>query len=702
MFVVEMLNDVSFKKFACISLSLFLAFNGTIFLDYLDIDTPLVRQLFGFLFLSFIPGYTILRILQIHRIDKVEALLYAVGLSIFYIMSVGISMNFLLPLLGIKAPITLKFILVTIDATYLLFFIWSYFKGGNYGKSNNTTGIKLKDVVNLQILALLLLPLLAMLGAYSMNEYANSVTLFLVGCLFASLLLQKNSKPVFTIWIISLSLLYVYWMFSPYIWGSDIYMEAYFSKLTLDNGYWNTSIGRELNSLPLLTLAIPVFSKLLGIEVTHIFKLVIPFYISLLPVSLYLLYRYYFMNDKMPILATLLFVSDVYYKVDITAVRQVIAELYIVLLIITIYKKYTNKVLTIFFIWGIIFSHYGSALLFFLVLVAVFVLAMVIKPDDAITHELIKKIVLLYTVAIISWYLYIANSSLIYIYRSIINTIIVAFSGVLPSKTALDIVPHSMGFLTWLYKIVYLIIQVLIVIGFLYYLYEKRRKLDIFDYFSIAGIGILGSIVIIPYFGMVMDVWRTYHFSLLFVSCYFPIGILAIQKGIIKFVHVEMSQKNMRRIIAIFLVVFLLFNSGVIYSIFHYSPKEIPTSWTWMKKSQDRWVFYMRFRLSEDATISGKWMSKYVSTRVPIITDTPSSSPLLLSARISNPIVLKAPCDARQGEIVFFGNSVIFSKYYILKGTGLPGLLPYPTYCILVNHIIYTNNGSMVLKVWRG
>jgi len=87
----RMLNDISFRKFAVVSLSVFLAFNGSIVLDYLNIGIPMIRQISGFLFLTFIPGYTILRILRIHRIDKVESLLFAVGLSLVYIMTVGVA-----------------------------------------------------------------------------------------------------------------------------------------------------------------------------------------------------------------------------------------------------------------------------------------------------------------------------------------------------------------------------------------------------------------------------------------------------------------------------------------------------------------------------------------------------------------------------------------------------------------------------------
>ena len=88
------MNDWEFRRFIILSLSLLAAFDGSIALDMLNIDVPFIRQLFGFIFLTFIPGYVILRILRVHRIDKVEAFLYAVGVSLFYVMIVGVVLNF--------------------------------------------------------------------------------------------------------------------------------------------------------------------------------------------------------------------------------------------------------------------------------------------------------------------------------------------------------------------------------------------------------------------------------------------------------------------------------------------------------------------------------------------------------------------------------------------------------------------------------
>ena len=66
------LNDLKFKKFAIYSISILLAYNSSIVLEYMGINILFLRQITGFLFLTFIPGYTSLRILKIHKIGGIK------------------------------------------------------------------------------------------------------------------------------------------------------------------------------------------------------------------------------------------------------------------------------------------------------------------------------------------------------------------------------------------------------------------------------------------------------------------------------------------------------------------------------------------------------------------------------------------------------------------------------------------------------
>ena len=122
--------------------------------------------------------------------------------------------------------------------------------------------------------------------------------------------------------------------------------------------------------------------------------------------------------------------------------------------------------------------------------------------------------------------------------------------------------------------------------GGLFILYpHKKLRFTLFDYFSIMGMGVWGAMVALPFFAKFMDPARTYNFSLLFVSHYFALGVIVLQQGLTKFIHIEFPRGKSCKIATVFLVVFLLFNTGVMYEIFKYRPKEIPTNWEWMISS---------------------------------------------------------------------------------------------------------------------
>ena len=83
------MNDWKFSQFIKLTLAiqfLLLIFVG---LNLKGINIPVIAQLIGFIYLTFIPGYLILRVLKIHEIGNVKSLLYSVGLSIASVMFIG-------------------------------------------------------------------------------------------------------------------------------------------------------------------------------------------------------------------------------------------------------------------------------------------------------------------------------------------------------------------------------------------------------------------------------------------------------------------------------------------------------------------------------------------------------------------------------------------------------------------------------------
>lgn len=48
----------------------------------LGFDITMLRQIVGFIYLTFIPGFLILRVLKLNRLGIIDTLLHSVGLSV--------------------------------------------------------------------------------------------------------------------------------------------------------------------------------------------------------------------------------------------------------------------------------------------------------------------------------------------------------------------------------------------------------------------------------------------------------------------------------------------------------------------------------------------------------------------------------------------------------------------------------------------
>ena len=87
------LNDVRIKQLLAIVVGIQVAILGLFGLRVIDYSIPLVTQIIGFIYLSFIPGILTLRALRIHGLSTGETLCYAVGLSIALTMFTGFAIS---------------------------------------------------------------------------------------------------------------------------------------------------------------------------------------------------------------------------------------------------------------------------------------------------------------------------------------------------------------------------------------------------------------------------------------------------------------------------------------------------------------------------------------------------------------------------------------------------------------------------------
>src|SRR3972149_12308968 len=128
------MNDWEIKKFFNLVLAIQLAMWGVIGLDAISLKVPILQQLIGLIYLTFIPGIIILRILKLHNLGNIETLVYTVGLSLSNLMFTGLFMNTINPFFGISNPLSIIPLMITISAGVLILCVICYIRDKDFSE----------------------------------------------------------------------------------------------------------------------------------------------------------------------------------------------------------------------------------------------------------------------------------------------------------------------------------------------------------------------------------------------------------------------------------------------------------------------------------------------------------------------------------------------------------------------------------------
>lgn len=631
-------------------------------IDTLIIHIPIIREIIGFIYLTFIPGILTLRILKIHEIGNIETLLYSVGLSLTILMITGFIMNFIYPMFGILKPISLYYLLITISGLVTILIVLSYKIDKNY--LTKPPYIKIPS----KALFIILIPFFAIFGSYMVNVYDNNVfllVLILIISLIAILavfdIVPEYLYPL-TIFIIAISLLYHNSLISIYLTGWDIHMEYYLSNLVVTNSYWNPNIPIQYNAMLSLVMIAPIMSIITGMEVTMVFKIIYPFIFALVPLGLYKVFQRQ-TNEKVAFLSCFFFVSLFTYYVEMTALaRQEIAEFFLVLLLTIMISRsidsFKKSILFASFAFSIIVSHYGLSLIFMVYIISAWLILFVMdkplfkKLDPFPKYKLSAlqlinlNFALIFVAYSFTWYMYISDSYTFNIFVKIcksffgslfINFLNFEFGQGFQIMTSEMLSPiHLIG------KYTHVISQLFILIGFTGLILKINKMNFKKDFFPLALISLilLFLSISVPNFANALNTSRIYQISLIFLAPFSIIGGIIVLKNIFEFKLSKINdfrinslkntinnsfkiswddKKSLRylKIISIFLVVFLLFNSGFIYEITNDYPTSYSISQNTLRNSkdvQDRGQLYVNLNTFTQDKIAASWFSKKTET----------------------------------------------------------------------------------------
>ena len=369
-------NDWNIKTFLVVCISIIIAAWLMVALHYLAIDILIIQQIIGFVFLTLLPGYIVLRIFKLHNINPIESLLYSVGISLVFIFVTGTVANFLLPGWGLQRPISIIPIMVCSTILIILLLLAACIIDGKYQMPNLRRDASLHfdlhkltwSEINSYLIALLL-PLLSILGILLINYYGNNTLIFILIffiCLII-ILAALNKFPeksyIFIIFFMSLSLLYQTSLISTNLVGSDVHLEYGIGNAVIEQGRWDYAKPSTVNSCLSVVFLAPIYSMILNMDIIWLIKIIYPILFSLLPIVLFRAYRIQ-TNPLIAFLSSIFFITMPMFFMDMPQlIRQQVSEIFFGLVILLMVerklKPVSKTILSIIFGMGVIVSHYG-------------------------------------------------------------------------------------------------------------------------------------------------------------------------------------------------------------------------------------------------------------------------------------------------------------------------------------------------------
>lgn len=590
-------------------------------------DIIFVKQIVGFLYLTFVPGMIFLNLLETYELDLVKSILFSVGLSIAFLMFIGFLANDLYFSLGILDPLHPKYLMTTIFLVLILLCLVAFFKS----KISTTTFYR-KSVPNNVAWSMpsVCLPLLSVLGALLVNSSKNnSILLFMIFFIsifvFASAFFGKSRfSELYSIiiYMIGLSVLLEFNLMTDYIFGWDQPAEYYCFKFTKINSHWNPrgtsladlDVSKNLDMLSVTILPV-VYSQMLNLEGTWVFKIVYPILSSFVALALYSLYGIK-TEKNAAFLATFFFIT-VSVGLGWGPYKQSLAQLFYVLLYIVLFDRNlpskSRSILFVVFSFALVVSHYSISYILLFVISLTWIFSKLRKAYSIIPLDF----VLVFFVMCFSWYIYmskapsyaLANSSR-HVYESFFQDFFNpnARGGRVLQGLGLErpptIVHQISRFFFWL-------TEFFIVIGFIKLLKKRKERNFDHDYFFVILLNmmILAMNVILPGLSSTLGTERFYQTALIILAPLCISGIeLDTKRRFSKNVAAEKKSLGIPLTLSILLPLFL-FQSGFIYEITGAESWCIPLSGHRMSEI----LLYERITNTPEV-LGAEWLSNNINT----------------------------------------------------------------------------------------
>jgi uncharacterized membrane protein len=604
-------------------------------LNCIGIFIPLLPQIIGIIYLLFIPGIIILRILRMHNLGSAVTLLYTVGLSLVFDMFLGFLVNFGLPQIGIAQPVSLLPLLISwaIVLGILCFVAWARDK-----QYSGKTGWKPSVILSPAVLIFILLPLLAVAGAGAVNHFDNNIVLLVLIALIALIalvmittkLIPSSLYPL-AVFSMGLSLLLHSSMISAHLTGWDIFTEFYYYSQVILHGYWDASLQHTYNAMLSITILPAVGTYFLNSSGEYFFKIIYPLIYALVPVALYVVYSKQ-VGERRAFAAVFFFIAIYVFSLTMTSLcRQMIAELFYVLLIMLVLDKQITggkKLLFILFGAGMIVSHYALSYIVIAFMVLSLVILYLIKERKS---QVTITTIILFGVICLSWYIFISSAapftSILDVGKRIFQYITTDFFNLFQREGLLAFTETSYNTIHLVARIIYYLMLLFTALG-AFRLLPGRNKSFSREYlaFAFGSYALLAACMIIPFFSQALGTERMFHLAVIILA---PLTILGIEDTLT--VLNRLAHFNLRRLhsanritAGVLLAIFFMINTGFIFELTHDSVVEsLPLSLSVIEKdSRDlSTIKKIEFRYicpTEQEISSARWLNDYREINRPV------------------------------------------------------------------------------------
>jgi len=564
--------------------------------------------------LSFVPGALLLVILGRKELTvNAEHVLYAFGSSLVILMFVGAFANILLPFIGITKPLMPAPLGASVTAAVGTLTVVACWRSPNLEVS-----LRIPALWSPTPLAFLLLPLFSIIGVNLIN--ATGITVLLVTVLLAISLVPIISVRCLSeqwyslaIWTVALAILYhkSLWQYAGF-GGRPHGIAAW------EAGRWSpgvTSIQPYSSELVQNGVLFPLFAHLSDIFIITQYEVVNPFFVSFIPLALYISFRQYVRHDVAFLGAALFMFAHPFYLQYPTAGRAATPVLFLALFGVALSNQglpsTSRAILVISFLTGIVVTHYATSyyvaagfavavvLIYVLKLYDVFLknrlsnittapnggLSIVRRPTTSQRPNIFSQSTVLFFIsAALGWYLYTRGGwkfDLLpkHVYQNLQSLLQDSTS---TGRTAARVQENYTSLSIEMSKYIYFLVAGLIAIGILSVYYRRIVTGDrSFDdcYLAIAAalFGIFGSTTILRNWGGGRPMMITFSFTAVFAALaiiWITNGVNRISAACDKYLlETENIIRRIRRwtsgdqtavyVFSVLLMVFLLLNTGV-------------------------------------------------------------------------------------------------------------------------------------------